>query len=155
MKSWDVMKEIACRPSSPFRQRRNYLVIPNVSWGFLNYEADMLVISKSKYATEIEVKVSMADWKKDFEKYKHNDVDERIKYQYYAAPYELAIRYTELELPNGWGVISVGDPNAKWGTEGRGVNILKEAEARDAKKITDNELLLLARLACFRVWRRE
>src|SRR5271166_2223922 len=107
MKSWDVMKLIAARPGSPFSQRKNFLAIPNVRWGFLNYEADMLVVSRAKYCTEIEVKVSMADWKNDFEKRKHKRPDNRIKYQYYAAPYKLAVRYTELDLPIGWGVIAV------------------------------------------------
>jgi hypothetical protein len=101
MTSWRLMKLLAGRPNTPFSQRRNYLVIPNVSWGFLNYEADMLVVTKSRYCTEIEVKISMADWKKDFEKRKHKRGlrDDRIKYQYYAAPTKLAERHTELELP--------------------------------------------------------
>jgi hypothetical protein len=124
------------------------MVIPNVSWGFLRYEADMLVISKAKYCTEIEVKVSMADWKQDFEKYKHKKPDLRIKYQYYAAPYELALRHTELELPEGWGVIGVEDGRS-------GVQILKPAVARECRKVNDKELMILARLACFRVWRKE
>jgi hypothetical protein len=149
------MKEIA-ESNSTFSQRRNYLAIPNVSYGFLNYEADLLIISKAKYATEIEVKISMADWKRDRDKTKHKwSADPRIKYQYYACPYELALRYEELELPMGWGVIGVCDPNASYGSP-RGIKILKEATARElAKKITDKELLILARLACFRVWRKE
>ena len=83
MKSWDVMRLIAARNGSRFAQRKNWLVIPNVSWGFLRYEADMLVVTKSKFCTEIEVKVSMADWKNDFEKRKFKiERDKRIKYQY-------------------------------------------------------------------------
>jgi hypothetical protein len=149
MTSWQLMKIIAGRNGTPFSQRRNYLVIPNVSWGFLSYEADMLVVSKSRYCTEIEIKISVADWKKDFEKRKHLNgrSDERIKYQYYAAPIKLAEKYAELELPTGWGVIGV--------TENDQVRILKEATARHARKLTDKEVLILARLACFRVWREE
>ena len=146
MKSWDVMKLIAGRNSSKFAQRKNWMVIPNVSWGFLRYEADMLVITKAKFCTEIEVKVSMSDWKQDFAKRKHKIPDNRIKYQYYAAPKTLALRYTELELPPGWGIISVDDS--------AGIEILKEAEARKSRPVTDKELLILSRLACFRVWRR-
>jgi hypothetical protein len=147
MTSWDVMKLIAGRNSSKFSQRKNWLVIPNVSWGFLRYEADMLVVTRSKYCTEIEVKISLSDWKADFEKTKHAYRDPRIKYQYYAAPKALAERHAELDLPSGWGVISVSDKGT--------IKILKEADSRDAKKITDEELLLLSRLACFRVWRKE
>ena len=147
MNEWDVMRLIAGRPGTRFSQRRNFLVIPNVSWGFLRYEADLLVVTKTKFCTEIEVKTSMADWRNDFDKRKHGMPDKRIKYQYYAAPMALAKRYTELELPEGWGVISVDDS--------KNVEVLKEAEARDARKVTDKELMILARLACFRVWRRE
>lgn len=147
MTSWDVMRLIAGRPGSKFSQRKNWLVIPNVSWGFLRYEADMLVVTRSKFCTEIEVKISMADWKKDFEKRKHSTPDSRVKFQYYAAPYELAIRYNELEIPEGWGIIGVGDS--------KGIEVLKEAVAKKARPVTDKELMILARLACFRVWRRE
>jgi hypothetical protein len=135
------------------------MVIPNVSWGFLRYEADMLVITKSRFCTEIEVKVSMADWKQDQEKRKFTfSPDPRIKYQYYAAPRELALRHEELELPQGWGVIAVRDPMTPFlspYSKAPVVDVLKEAEARDARKVTDKELMILARLACFRVWRRE
>src|ERR1700735_2324206 len=103
------MKLIAGRPKSPFSQRRNWLVIPNVSYGFLRYEADLLVVSKAKFCTEIEVKVSLSDWKADFEKRKHKIPDKRVKYQYYAAPRELAVRHTELPIPEAWGVIAVSD----------------------------------------------
>ena len=149
MTSWQLMKLLVGRPSSKFSQRKNYLAIPNVSWGFLFYEADLLVVSKTRYCTEIEVKISISDWKKDFEKRKHKNGlrDKRIKYQYYACPLELAERYHELELPEGWGVIGVDDS--------KGIKILKEAQARDATKLTDKEVLILARLACFRVWREE
>src|ERR1700722_12738875 len=136
MTSWQVMKLIAARTGSRFCQRKNWMAIPNVSWGFLRYEADMLVISKPKYCTEIEVKVSMNDWKADFDKRKFlYGPDKRIKYQYYAAPYELAVRHVELELPKGWGVIGVSDKE--------GVRVLKEAEARDCRKINDQELMIL------------
>jgi hypothetical protein len=91
----------------------------------------------------------MADWKADFTKRKHGFVhrDDRIKYQYYAAPMELANRWEELELPLGWGVVGVDD--------NKGVKILKEAVSHEARKVSDKELMILCRLACFRVWRRE
>ena|ERR1035437_2822130 len=146
MTSWDVMKLIAGRTNTPFAQRKNWLTIPNVSWGFLRYEADMLVVTRAKFCTEIEVKVSMADWKQDFDKRKHSMPDNRVKFQYYAAPEELANRYTELDLPVNWGVISVSDKH---------VGILKPAVAKESRKLTDKELMILARLACFRVWRKE
>lgn len=146
MTAWDVMRLIAKRNDSPFQQKRNWLTIPNVSFGFLRYEADMLVVSRAKYCTEIEVKVSMQDWKADFAKQKHKNIDKRIKYQYYACPLKLAERHTELELPSGWGVIGVDDS--------KGISILKPATPyASARKINDKELMTLARLVCFRIWR--
>lgn len=148
MTAFQLMKLLAGRPNTPFSQRRNYLVIPNVSYGFLFYEADMLLVSKARYCTEIEVKISLQDWKKDFDKRKHKPGlrDKRIKYQYYACPMKLAKRFEELDLPEGWGVI---------GVEGKQIKVLKEATARDAKKVSDKELLILARLVCFRIWKEE
>lgn len=60
---------------------------------------------------------------------------------------KLALRHTELDLPEGWGVVGVSDSE--------GIKVLKPATARDARKVTDEEVLILARLACFRVWREE
>lgn len=41
--------------------RRN-TVVPNAYWGLgLTWEADLLVISKAGYLTEVEIKVSKAD----------------------------------------------------------------------------------------------
>lgn len=59
---------------------------------------------------------------------------------------KLAKRFEELDLPEGWGVI---------GVEGKQIKVLKEATARDAKKVSDKELLILARLVCFRIWKEE
>ena len=46
---------------------RTDIVIPNLSWGLLNHEADLAIINKSGYLTEIEIKRSYQDLKKDFE----------------------------------------------------------------------------------------
>jgi len=44
------------------------LVIPNVSYGFLPYEADLLVLMKSGWVDEVEIKVSLSDLKADAKK---------------------------------------------------------------------------------------
>jgi hypothetical protein len=49
----------------------NYAAIPNVSWSWLNWEADLIGISKAWYTTEYEIKISKADFEKDFKKRKH------------------------------------------------------------------------------------
>lgn len=48
---------------------RSNLIVPNVSWGMgINYEADLVVVSKSGYATEYEIKRSYSDFIADFAK---------------------------------------------------------------------------------------
>lgn len=75
--------------------RRQYLMIPNLSWGLLNHEADFVAITKSGYLTEVEIKRSFADLKADFKK----DVfhcDERVYSFMYCLP--LSIRDKALAL---------------------------------------------------------
>ena len=67
-----------------FNIRKN-IVVCNVSWGLLPHEADMVIMSKSGYLTEIEIKRSLSDLKADFKK-KHDHSCELIKYFYYAVP---------------------------------------------------------------------
>ena len=47
---------------------RTNLVVPNVSWGFEVHECDLLIVTKTGYAYEVEIKRSKADLKKDIEK---------------------------------------------------------------------------------------
>lgn len=80
-------------PSSPFYIRRN-IVIPNVSWGFLNHEADLVAISKAGCLTEIEIKRTWSDFLADFEK-KHNHYDPKLSHFYYAVPESIVDRVFE------------------------------------------------------------
>jgi hypothetical protein len=71
-----------------FGVRRN-VVVPNVSWGIANlHECDVLVLSTSNYATEIEIKVSRADLLKDKKK-EHGHYHNHIARFYYAVPEKL------------------------------------------------------------------
>lgn len=48
---------------------RANLCVPNVSWGAgINYEADLVVVTKAGYATEYEIKRSWTDFLADFKK---------------------------------------------------------------------------------------
>ena len=65
--------------------KRQDIMIPNLSWGLLNHEADFVAITKSGYLTEVEIKRSFADLKADFKK----DVfhrDERVYHFMYCLP---------------------------------------------------------------------
>jgi hypothetical protein len=81
MKALDI--EVAVMQLFGVRQNT---IVPNVSWGVYNlHECDLLMLSKSGYATEIEIKVSKSDLLKDKEK-KHGHYHHAIKYLYFAVP---------------------------------------------------------------------
>ena len=64
---------------------RNDIIIPNLSWGLLNHEADLAIINKTGYLTEIEIKRSLADLRADFKKDVYH-CDERVYNFYYCIP---------------------------------------------------------------------
>ena len=71
-------------PYSPYYIRQN-IVVPNVAWGFLNHEADLLILNKTNRLIEIEIKRTWADFMADFRK-SHTHNDEKLSYFYYAVP---------------------------------------------------------------------
>lgn len=148
MNSREVMWALIHRVQK-FRPRGWFAAVPNVSWGLLPWEADILFCSKAGYLTEIEVKVSRSDWIADFTKRKWRwfaAEQQWIKQFYYAAPKELAERYAEIPgLPPWAGVIACD-------TE-QGSKILREARIeKNARKLTEKEMFQLARLASLKFW---
>ncbi len=82
--------------------KRSDIMIPNLSWGLLPYEADFVVISKSGYLTEVEIKRSWSDFLADFKK-KHKHDAEQVYYFYYCVPEKIIEQVVEYlrqkELP--------------------------------------------------------
>lgn len=76
--------EYAISRYDSFNFLRNDVFI-NISWGFLYHEADMLILSKAGYLTEIEIKRSWADTKNDFKK-NHTHSSQVITKFFYAVP---------------------------------------------------------------------
>lgn len=137
---------IACHRSSPFYIRTQFAVVSNVSWGLLPWEADLIACSKAGFLNEIEIKVSLSDWKADIDKHKFSGASftRWIKRFYYAAPIELAVRYQEIVMPPFAGVLGVSDYG--------GVKVIKEAVHNNARKMSNQELLQLARLGSMKAW---
>lgn len=77
-------------PDSPYYIRQN-IVIPNVDWGYLNHEADLLVLTKANRLVEIEIKRSWSDFMADFKK-SHTHNDPKLSRFYYAVPLKIAER---------------------------------------------------------------
>lgn len=136
---------------APFSRRR-WIVVPNVYWGWgLRYEADLIAVSKSHWADEIEIKVNKYDLLGDQEKRKFQQTpDKRIKRFWYAVPEELA-ELCLVTVPETAGVLVI--------SPGRGLpSRLKVRIARLPKKaqncraVTEAELLKLMHLGLMRYW---
>ena len=146
MKTIDI--EVAIMQYYGIRQN---IIIPNISWGMFfekNYlhECDLLILSKSNYATEVEIKISKADLLKDKEK-KHGHFHSHIKYLWFAVPEklkEIALK----EIPERAGLFILH----KWEDNRITVHIVKKAKAqKNSIKWTDKQRLKLAELGCMRI----
>ena len=164
-------------PDSPYFIRQN-IVVPNCDWGFLNHEADLLVLKKTKRLVEIEIKRTWSDFMADFKK-SHTHYDPKLSYFYYAVPLSIGERvfhwlyegnykcrpgflyyersevtaYTE-HNPNKCGLIIYADPQESTARGKRvGSCCLNVGATRmnDYQLSTDEELKLL-RLLGMRVW---
>lgn len=129
---------------SNFFDYRVNLIVPNVYWGFLAYECDLLVVSKAGYTKEIEIKVSKADLKKDKEKW-HNHNSKKIKQLFFAIPEKLGIDFALEHIPNKAGLIVVD----KFGR----CKVVKSAKINTkAEKISIEDRLKIAHLGSMRIW---
>ncbi len=135
-----------------FGTRQN-IIVPNISWGFMNHEADVFIIKKSGYATEVEIKRSKADLLADFNK-RHNHVDRlnRISEFYYALPNSIYEKCKDL-IPKNAGILTCEKYDTGYGKEECHVRVRREAEwVKGARKLTDKEKLKIASLGTMRIW---
>lgn len=138
---------------------RKQIVVPNVSWGLLNHECDLVVCSKSGYLTEFEIKRSYADFLADFRKRHAHDDDERIKAFYYAVPVAIAEkvmaflrkRRTETEGFVMPAVLSYDENGCIGHVSGSGCGEDWSAK-RKVRPLDDKEMAHLAHLGCMRLF---
>lgn len=142
-----LMLEVAC--ASKFNYRQN-LIIPNASWGLGIHECDLLVVSKSGYCTEIEIKISKQDLIRDFAK-PHGHKHELIRSMYYCVPEEL--REVALEIvPKDKGVL-VCYRSKTYKDHFTNIVTARNASIRkDARKLTPSEREKAFHLAAMRLW---
>lgn len=128
--------------------KRSDIMIPNLSWGLLPYEADFVVISKSGYLTEVEIKRSWSDFLADFKK-KHKHDAEQVYYFYYCVPEKITEQVVEYlrqkELPLA--VLSYNDSGVVKSI-GYGYSSLNGKH----RKLFIEEQLTIARLGQLRFW---
>lgn len=134
---------------------RNNVIVPKVSWGLLTHEADLLILNKSGYLTEVEIKRSWADFLADFRK-KHTHDDRKISWYYYAVPESIADKcrekLAELDPEHKWGLISYAE---SWNGECWPTILTQPSNIhyhQSDKKLFIEEQFQLARLGAMRTW---
>ena len=132
------------------------LIVPCVYWGLgLDmHECDLLIVSKAGYVTEVEIKISRADLRKDREK-PHGHQNKRIKYLYFAVPEKLEAAAIEF-APERAGIIVVRDGDNVPGVypyhqKCRRVRV--PVCQKNVGKMTDRDRYKVARLGALRIWR--
>lgn len=139
---------LAIRQSSVFHARRHLAVVPNVSWGLLPWEADLLVLTRTGYLNEVEIKISASDWRadKDKGKWSHPQLALKIRRFWYCAPIQLADRWREFGIPDFAGVLGVSDSGQP--------SILRHAKTnRQAGPLSTEDQFQMMRLAALKAWR--
>ena len=110
---------------------------------------DILAVDKSRYLTEVEVKVSLADFRADTKKRKWNMQARGFRVGprkfYYAAPNDLAIQIKE-ELPDHAGLLSVSHQVYGSGYDKNNTFVLATAPVnKKAKRLTTKELIAMVK----------
>jgi len=128
---------------------RTHLIVPNISWGLLNHEADLLIVNKAGFAIEVEIKVSKSDFLADFKKRKHKRNSMLIKGFYYAIPDYLQEKCEAL-VPENAGLIVV--KQLPYGKHARIIKKCPPKPVNNFRKLTDREIYQVARLGTMRIF---
>jgi len=138
---------------------RRYVTVPNVSWGLLSHEADLVALSDAGWLSEVEIKVTKADFLADREKHRHklsasHGQPELISAFYYAMPSAIWNKCQPEDLPPGAGLILVGDDYHR-AREARAYIAQKPTSNAVARRLTAEEREQLLRLGYIRYWGRQ
>lgn len=90
--------QLGLRNSDLFNQRSD-IIVPNLSWSILPYEADLIGISRSGQVTEVEIKRSLADLRADYKKGHRHDAS-CVTYFFYCVPEKLVEKAKIVILEN-------------------------------------------------------
>jgi hypothetical protein len=137
-------QEIEIAVSKYFGTLRN-LIVPNVSWGIGIHECDLLVLTASNYAYEVEIKISKADLIRDAHKrHQHRDYLNRIRQMWFAVPQKLYPVISLIPITSGVLVVDTED--------GKVIEARAATVNTNARKFTDEERYKVARLGALRIW---
>ena len=136
--------EIEVRVASYFGYREN-IIVPNISWGVNLHECDLLIIRKSGYGIEVEIKISKSDLKADAKK-EHNHSDNRLSELYFAIPNYMqdCIEY----IPERAGILILSRYY-------NGLDCHRFREPiinKNRQKFSEKDMLKVAHLGTMRIW---
>lgn len=117
------------------------------------YEADFIYFDlKTRYVTEVEIKTSIEDFRRDFQKdHQHDNCN--VKYLYYAMPIEVyALNKTEvLDAIGNNGLILITYKVKKDGAIIEQVDFKKRSKARkEAIPLNQNKLEYFMKIGCMK-----
>lgn len=143
---------LKARSGSPFSlyRRKNHLVIRNVSWGFLDNEADVLAVDFNMRLLECEIKISISDFRREFKKEKYKNVilnNSKLYQKFFIIPEYIyrknIFEITEKAIAHSFGILTLSD-------FGYFIFCVRPAPILSQYVITREEFNVLARLVCFR-----
>ena len=148
MTECDIQTVLGCH----YGVDKGQIVVPNVLLG--SYEADFIMITKSDYLIEVEIKISISDFRADFKKKHYHDCPE-VNALYYALPKELYEKHKEEVNEScdkvGAGIILISKRNFPNGRSYEYfAGFVKKPKLRKAKPLTVRQMLNFARLGCLR-----
>lgn len=130
---------------------RNNVIVPNVSWGFFaTHEADLVIINRSGYMTEVEIKRSWQDFLNDFKKHTTHD-EGKVTWKYFAVPESMCEKAWQYLCDNGhkdWGLIPYNETGGAWIK----YRPICYPHSSQSKKLTFEERFAIARLGTMRIW---
>lgn len=142
-----------------FDYRRN-IIVNNISGGYSDgvyFETDIFVLTPRGYATAVEIKVSLADLRKDLKKshirtlsdkpVQQNSYWRNIKTFYYAVPEKLQ-EAALAQIPDFAGLLVVRKSDYGWDS----VNVVRAPKLINNVKWTDKMMLRIARLGTIRIF---
>lgn len=145
---------------SDFFGIRSNTIVPRVSWGLNGeYEKDLVIVRKSGWAIEIEIKISKADVKKDLTK-NHTHDSKLMKELYFAIPDTLYNDSVIDMIPEKAGIIVVKTTARSANTpensiQGFRANIVRQAKQnKQSRKLLEEEIKQVMRLGNLRYWSR-
>ena len=116
----------------------------------IHHECDILTVSPSYWATEVEIKISVNDLKADFKK-QHNHNSKAIKYFYYCIPEHLLQKSLNI-IPKNYGILVAKPYKFNENVYCKIEQYRKSKLNKESRKLTEREVSEIWRKTMFRYW---